>query len=309
LGFISTPTGDASELVDSRNYVWNTSSLAWEKMVSSGAGPSSDVNVTNFPASYPVTGTLTGITNVVHADDNGGSLTVDGTFWQTTQPISGTVSANQGGTWTVQPGNTANTTAWKVDGSAVTQPINDAGGSLTVDGSVAVSNFPVTQPISGSVSVSNFPATQPVSGTVAATQSGTWNVGTITNVVHVDDNGGILTVDGTVGVNNFPATQAVTQSTSPWVVDGSATIQPVSAASLPLPTGAATAAKQPALGTAGTASTDVITVQGVDGAKAVSIVDTLDAIRREETAFLVQQALARNEFEGMGQGQRGFELR
>lgn len=39
--------------------------------------------------------------------------------------------------------------------------------------------------------------------------------------------------------------------------------QPVSAASLPLPTGAATAAKQPALGTAGAASTDVITVQGI----------------------------------------------
>ena len=38
---------------------------------------------------------------------------------------------------------------------------------------------------------------------------------------------------------------------------------PVSAASLPLPAGAATAAKQPALGTAGTASTDVLTVQGI----------------------------------------------
>jgi len=29
---------------------------------------------------------------------------------------SGTVTANQGGTWTVQPGNTANTTAWLVTG-------------------------------------------------------------------------------------------------------------------------------------------------------------------------------------------------
>jgi hypothetical protein len=36
----------------------------------------------------------------------------------------------------------------------------------------------------------------------------------------------------------------------------------ISAASLPLPTGAATAAKQPALGTAGTSSADVLTVQG-----------------------------------------------
>lgn len=39
--------------------------------------------------------------------------------------------------------------------------------------------------------------------------------------------------------------------------------QPVSAASLPLPTGAATEAKQPAPGTAGSPSTDVISVQGV----------------------------------------------
>jgi hypothetical protein len=38
---------------------------------------------------------------------------------------------------------------------------------------------------------------------------------------------------------------------------------PVSAASLPLPSGASTAAKQPALGTAGSASADVITIQGV----------------------------------------------
>jgi hypothetical protein len=49
---------------------------------------------------------------------------VTGTFWQTTQPVSGTVTAaqttaanllctaSQGGIWTVQPGNTANTTPW-----------------------------------------------------------------------------------------------------------------------------------------------------------------------------------------------------
>lgn len=53
--------------------------------------------------------------DVVPVSDNGGSLTVDGT-----------VAATQSGTWTVQPGNTANTTAWKVDGSAVTQPVSIA---------------------------------------------------------------------------------------------------------------------------------------------------------------------------------------
>jgi hypothetical protein len=44
--------------------------------------------------------------------------------------VTGTVAASQSGTWTVQPGNTANTTAWKVDGSAVTQPIS---GSVTAN--------------------------------------------------------------------------------------------------------------------------------------------------------------------------------
>jgi hypothetical protein len=36
----------------------------------------------------------------------------------------------------VQPGNTANTTAWKVDASSVAVPVTDNSGSLTVDGTV-----------------------------------------------------------------------------------------------------------------------------------------------------------------------------
>jgi hypothetical protein len=88
-------------------------------------------------------------------------------------------------------------------------------GSLALSGSVAVSNFPTTQPVSGNVAVSNFPTTQPVSGTVTA------NAGT-----------------GTMAV---------------------------SASALPLPSGAATAAKQPAIGTAGTPSADVISIQGEAG--------------------------------------------
>lgn len=50
--------------------------------------------------------------------------------------------------------------------------------------------------------------------------------------------------------------------------DGSLTID---ATSLPLPTGASTAAKQPALGTAGTASADVITIQGIASMTAVKV--------------------------------------
>src|SRR5581483_8201371 len=54
-------------------------------------------------------------------------------------------------------------------------------------------------------------------------------------------------------------------------VDGSAATQPISAASLPLPSGASTAAKQPALGTAGTPSADVISVQGIASMTALKV--------------------------------------
>ena|ERR1700719_802221 len=45
--------------------------------------------------------------------------------------------------------------------------------------------------------------------------------------------------------------------------------------SLPLPTGASTAAKQPALGTAGSPSTDVISIQGVVSGTAVPVSGTV----------------------------------
>lgn len=61
---------------------------------------------------------------------------------------------------------------------------------------------------------------------------------------------------GGVAVNNEALAAAI--------ADALKTItQPVSAVSLPLPTGAATSIKQPAIGVAGTPSADVITVQGI----------------------------------------------
>lgn len=102
-----------------------------------------------------------------------------------------------------------------------------------------------------STNVQNFPATQAVTGTVAATQSGTWGVGLnagtnlvgkvgidqttngTTNAVYVNNFPATQPVSGSVSVSNFPATQAVTGTF--WQAT-----QPVSAASLPLPSGAAT---------------------------------------------------------------------
>jgi hypothetical protein len=73
-----------------------------------------------------------------------GALRIDGSA--TTQPVSGTVAATQSGTWTVQPGNTANTTPWLTT-------ISQGGNSATVTASNAlkVDGSAVTQPVSGTV--------------------------------------------------------------------------------------------------------------------------------------------------------------
>lgn len=56
-------------------------------------------------------------------------LTLAVTAWEVAGQIAaGTVNARQAGTWTVQPGNTANTTAWLVTGTGGTFPVS---GTLT----------------------------------------------------------------------------------------------------------------------------------------------------------------------------------
>ena len=100
----------------------------------------------------------------------------------------------------------------------------------------------------------------------------------------------VVDLDTTVSTDNANGVAVLLPSASGAVVGGTSTnplrtdptgttAQPVSVASLPLPTGAATAAKQPALGTAGSASPDVITVQGIASgiAQPVSIADGSDS--------------------------------
>lgn len=65
--------------------------------------------------------------------------------------------------------------------------------------------------------------------------------------------------------------QTTMSGSLPVVLASDQTTLAVSAASLPLPTGAATSAKQPALGTAGSSSSDVLSVQGVASGTAMPI--------------------------------------
>jgi hypothetical protein len=91
----------------------------------------------------------------------------------------------------------------KVDASGVAVPITDNSASLTVDapagtpvavrlstGSAFIDTIPVS--IAGTVAVSG---TTTLSGTVAASQSGTWNVGTVTTITNT------VTVTGTVALS------------------------------------------------------------------------------------------------------------
>lgn len=112
-----------------------------------GAAGLTDAQLRATPV--PISGPLTDAqlrAASVPISDGGGSLTVDGTFWQATQPVSG--------------------------------PLTDAQlRALAVP--VSGTFWQATQPVSGTF----WQATQPVSGTITANKGGSWVVNTATTVV------------------------------------------------------------------------------------------------------------------------------
>jgi hypothetical protein len=132
------PVTDNSGSLTVDGTVAATQSGSWTVTENAGTGPfpvsdNSGSLTVDAPVATPVYVRLSDGAAAITAlpiTDNSGSLTVDngGTF---------AVQAAQSGTWTVQPGNTANTTAWKVDASSVAVPVTDNSGSLTVDGTVS----------------------------------------------------------------------------------------------------------------------------------------------------------------------------
>jgi hypothetical protein len=135
-------------------------------------------------------------------------------------------------------------------------------GAVAIDGAVTVSNFPATQPVSAvalplpagaateatlatRLAEATFTARTPTLGQKTATASSPVVLASDQPALPVSDGGGSLTVDGAVSVSG---SVTVSDGAGSLTVDGAVSVsnfpatQPVSAAALPLPAGAATEA-------------------------------------------------------------------
>lgn len=104
--------------IESYNFIWNTSTLAWERATGALTGAGNVVTINNFPAVQPISdngGSITVDSSQLPASLIGGALKVDGTA--NIQPVSGTIS------------------------------VGNFPGTQIISGSVSISNFPATQVI------------------------------------------------------------------------------------------------------------------------------------------------------------------
>lgn len=195
-----------------------------------GGGTSS-----SFGATFPLVGTAVGFKDIsgnmaAALLDSNSLLQVNcaagcsgGTFNNNSDAVATSATNGQSAAWLYG----FNGTTWdrlRVDASKNLNVNLSANsfGTLTIGGTVSVSNFPATQPISGSVSVSNFPGTQAVSGTVTANQG--------TPPWSVKPDGTVWTLTGTSGnvnvTNTVPVSGTVTsnQGGAPWTVKPDGTV-------------------------------------------------------------------------------------
>lgn len=164
--------------------------------------------------------------NSITIDDGGGSITVDGTVAVT--GAGDATAANQ--TTEIAKLDAIKTSVEILDNAisgsemqvdVITMPtvtIQDGGGSITVDAtslplptgaSTAANQTTIIGHLDGvegllttiDADTSNLDVALSTRLKAADTLAGVTTVGTITNVVHVDDNAGSLTVDGTITAN------------------------------------------------------------------------------------------------------------
>jgi hypothetical protein len=144
-------------------------------------------------------------------------------------------AVTQSGTWTVQPGNTANTTPWlftmsqggnaaivtaagaqKVDGSAVTQPVSLASTTITGTVGVTQSTSPWVVSLASTTITGTVAATQSGAWTVNPTTVGTWGLAASTQNVATPTNGQLVQ-----GQFNTAPTTITTGNVSPLQLDAS----------------------------------------------------------------------------------------
>jgi hypothetical protein len=154
---------------------------------------SGSVSVSNFPATQAVTGTFwqttQPVSGTVTVQDGGGSITVDGTVnanvtFPTTQQVSGTVALD-----------TASLTALENIGVTGTVTVQDGGGSITVDGTVSAT-------VSGTVELGTTTLAALENTTVTISGTPTVNIGTIPEVEIKNDSGNPVPISANTTTNS-----------------------------------------------------------------------------------------------------------
>lgn len=280
---------------------------------------------TNLIAPYVITttpdagdpGLVVRVVGGISGGGSGGAVTQGSTPWlvassdagilpvtvENTVTVTGTVAATQSGTWNVN----------NVSGT-VSLPTGASTSALQTTGNTSLSSIDGKTPALGQttmagsvpVAIASNQSAVPVSGTVTATGTVTANQGTPASTAN---RWPVQMTDGT-DLAQVSAAGAV-------LVDGSATTQPVSgtvtanagtgtfavsAASLPLPSGAATASNQTTLGAQTTRINDgtdtaLITAAGalvVDGSGSTQPVSGTVTANAGTGTFTVGQATAAN---------------
>lgn len=266
--------------------------------------------------------------SAVNIQDGGNSITVDGTVsvgnFPATQVVSGTVTANAGtGTFAVSGPLTdtqLRATAVPVSGTffQATQPVS---GTVTIsnpgltDAQIRATPLPISGTVSANATLSA--ETTKVIGTVniSSGQSVTANAGTNlnTSLLALDStvakDASLTTLDTSVNTLLKPAstlaavtsiTNAVTikadtpaNQANALKVDGTATTQPISAAALPLPSGASTSALQ-TTGNSSLSSIDTklpalvsskVPVLSTESTPSTAVVTSLNALVTNQTAL------------------------
>jgi hypothetical protein len=219
----------------------------------------SSLNVTVSNASLEI---ANDVGNPVPISDAGGSITVDGTFWQATQPISAASLPLPTGAATAANQTTGNTSLSSIDGK--TPALGQA---------LAAASVPVVLP-AAQITTLTPPTSVGISGTLPAfAATPTVNIGTapsltFTNTSFTANAGTNLNTSalalesgGNLASINTKLPSNLTVTATRLLVDGSGVTQPVSLSTLPtgtnnigsltnitgtisLPTGAATAANQ-----------------------------------------------------------------